>query len=224
MVAIAGESSIRAVLFDFDGVILESASVKTDAFVELFSHLPEHQITEIMRHHLANAGVSRFKKFDWIYRTLLGCALCDEERDELGRRFSEISFQRVLAAPFVPGALAAIRALHRSHLLFVVSGTPQAELDQIVQARGLGGYFREVHGTPREKPEIVRDILAREHLGQRQALFVGDGSSDHLAAQEAGVPFLARATDECLAQWKDAGVRYTPDLTNLVQIVRGWDR
>src|SRR5690606_22889470 len=42
-----------AVIFDFDGVILESVKVKTDAFKELFSDYPEH-LEAIVAYHENN--------------------------------------------------------------------------------------------------------------------------------------------------------------------------
>src|SRR5688572_19058444 len=141
---------LRAVVFDFDGVILESADVKTDAFVELFAHLPPEQVEAVRRHHLDNMGISRFKKFAWIYENLVGRALADAESQALGVRFSELALARILAAPFVGGADAALAALAARYPLFVASGTPQEELDLIVDRRGLRRYFREVWGTPTE--------------------------------------------------------------------------
>ena len=57
---------INSIIFDFDGVILESVSVKTAAFRQLFSFAPEH-VDEIVQYHLDNGGMSRFDKFRYIY-------------------------------------------------------------------------------------------------------------------------------------------------------------
>jgi beta-phosphoglucomutase-like phosphatase (HAD superfamily) len=50
---------VQAVIFDFDGVIVESMDIKTQAFVELFRDHPEHHET-IVRLHLENGGMSRY--------------------------------------------------------------------------------------------------------------------------------------------------------------------
>jgi phosphoglycolate phosphatase-like HAD superfamily hydrolase len=128
----------------------------------------------------------------------------------------------VLAAPMVPGALASLQALAPRIPLFVASGTPQAELDMIVERRGLREYFREVWGTPAEKPAIVRDVLARFSLTPEQALFIGDGLSDHQAAVVTGLHFLARTTPPMHADWLRLGVRVVDDLQTLVGDVERW--
>jgi len=213
---------LRAIVFDFDGVILESTDIKTDAFCALFSDLDPALQSRVREHHLANLGISRFVKFEWIYQNLLGRPLHEAERLQLGERFTAIALRKVLDCPFVPGAEAALRALSPRYPLFVASGTPQAELDQIVLARGLGGYFAEVWGSPSEKHDILADIGARYRLDRRQILFIGDGSSDERAARAAGVEFLARVAPTAQEAWSRSGARRAADLTSLVDLVATW--
>lgn len=215
-------SAIAAIVFDFDGVILESADVKTDAFVELFAEHGPDVAAKVKAHHLANLGISRFTKFAWIYENVLRRPLSETDSAALGDRFSALALDKVLAAPFVPGADAALIALASRLPLFVASGTPQGELDLIVERRGLRPHFREVHGTPREKPAILADVMVRHKLEPKQVLFVGDGMSDYKAASSTGVEFLARDTPALQDQWIALGVNRRPDLTDLVTVVDVW--
>jgi phosphoglycolate phosphatase-like HAD superfamily hydrolase len=211
---------IRALVFDFDGVILESADVKTDAFVELYAEHGSEVVGKVRTHHLANLGISRFKKFSWIAENVLGKPITEAESQQLGIRFSDLAFAKVLAAPFVPGAELALRAI--SLPMFVASGTPHDELRMIVDRRGLAPRFREVHGSPAEKPGILRDLLGRHALAPRDVLFVGDGMSDYKAAVEVGVEFLARDTAPLHDEWTKLGVRRESDLVRLAELVATW--
>ncbi|TMQ05879.1 MAG: HAD family hydrolase [Deltaproteobacteria bacterium] len=214
---------VRAVVFDFDGVILESADVKTEAFVELYAEHGAAVVERVRAHHLANLGISRFKKFAWIAEHVLGRPLGDADSAALGERFAALALEKVLAAPFVPGAEAALAVLARAGLpRFVASGTPQDELALIVDRRGLRPVFHEVHGTPREKPEILRDVMARHELAPDQVLFVGDGMSDYKAARAAGTAFLARDTPALHDEWVALGVRLEPDLVRLPEVIAAW--
>ena len=213
---------LRAVVFDFDGVILESGDIKTEAFCELFAHLPPALVAQVRVHHLANLGISRFVKFDWVYQNLLGRPLPDAEKLELGDRFSAIALRRVLACPFVPGAVDALAGLSGRYPLFVASGTPQEELDHVVNARGLRSHFAEVWGSPREKAEILVDIAARHAVRTDEILFIGDGTSDARAAAAAGTQFLARATHSLADHWARSGARQVDDLVGLVDVVEAW--
>ena len=186
-------STITAVVFDFDGVILDSADVKADAFGELYAHHGVDVARKAREHHLANLGIPRFRKLAWIAEHVLGQPMSDAEGLALSQRFCDLALERVLAAPFVPGAESALQALEERGLpMFVASGTPGDELRMIVQRRGLMAWFREVHGAPREKPEVLLDVMARHALAPERVVFIGDGMSDYQAARAAGVAFLAR--------------------------------
>jgi phosphoglycolate phosphatase-like HAD superfamily hydrolase len=215
-------TDIAAIVFDFDGVILESAEVKTDAFCELYAEHGAEIVERVRAHHLANLGISRFKKFAWIAENVLGRPL-EDDGAALGRRFTDLALARVLAAPFVPGAEAALAALAARGLpMFVASGTPHDELAMIVARRGLLPMFREVHGTPAEKPAIVAGLLARHGLAAERVLFIGDGMTDYKAARAAGTQFLARDTPPLHDEWVALGVRREPDLVRLPEVVAAW--
>ena len=214
--------ALAAIVFDFDGVVLESADLKTEAFIELFAPHGPAVVDQVRTHHLANLGISRFKKFEWIYANVLQQPLSPEQSRALGEQFSALALEKILACPFVPGAETALAALSARLPLFVASGTPQDELTMIVERRGLAARFREVWGTPREKPAILADVMARHGWGREQVLFIGDGESDYKAATAAGVHFLARETAALGTRWRDLDVRRAPDLTSLVDLVERW--
>jgi phosphoglycolate phosphatase-like HAD superfamily hydrolase len=189
---------LRAVVFDFDGVILESANIKTDAFVAMFAKYPD-QLAEIRQYHLANMGISRYVKFEYIQKVILGLPYTEQDRQRLGAEFERFTHEKIITCPQVPGAGELLQKLHDRALRIVASGTPQTELNQIVAERGMDGWFDEVWGTPRTKPEILREVMTRHALDPHEVLMVGDGMSDYQAASEAGTRFLARETDDVFA-------------------------
>lgn len=200
-------ASIRLVAFDFDGVILESADLKTQAFAELFAEHGEAVARQFVAYHLAHQGISRFKKFEWFYRELLRRPLSETESQRLGKRFSELVYQKILIAPIVAGCQELLEVLHLHGLaMAVISGTPQDELLQIVEHRGLQHFFSHVIGAPTEKPEAIRRVLEDHGLGASQALFIGDGLSDFKAAQATQLAFVARRTVEAPMLWDNVPV------------------
>lgn len=190
--------SLRAIVFDFDGVILESHDIKTEAFLTLFADFPG-RLEEIRKYHLENAGISRYVKFEHITRGILGLPYTDADRERLGAGFTRLTHERILACSEVRGAGELLRGLRHRVLRAVASGTPQDDLRQIVRERGMTEWFDEVWGTPRTKTEILRDLLARHAWTPGQVLMVGDAMSDYKAAREAGVRFLARENGSVFA-------------------------
>lgn len=182
--------SIKAIAFDFDGVILESAGIKTEAFRELFSD--SHYVDAIVAYHEAHAGESRYEKFRYIYRNFFNRPLEKEEEANLGERFSDLCYAKVLKAPLIHGVKDFLMDYHRQYFLFVASGTPQQELLKIMEARDLSAYFQKVYGSPLKKSEIIHKILNQYHLLPQEILFIGDSLTDFTEAHKVGVPFIGR--------------------------------
>jgi phosphoglycolate phosphatase len=182
---------LKAIIFDFDGVILESMDIKTRAFAELFAEYPEH-VDNIVKLHLEYGGVSRFEKFKMIYRDFLKMPINDEELQRLGLRFSELVLEEVLRCPFVPGAYEFVERYSNNYSLFVASGTPEGELIAIVKSKNLSPFFRGVHGSPTTKATIIKRIIRENGLRPGEVVFIGDALSDYRASSETSVHFIGR--------------------------------
>jgi HAD superfamily hydrolase (TIGR01549 family) len=200
-----------AIVFDFDGVLVESVDVKTRAFAALYDPHGNDVVEQVVAWHLAHGGVSRYEKFRHFHRTFLGRALAPAEEAELGERFSALVEEAVIAADWVPGAREFLEGWHARLPLFVASGTPEEELLRIVARRGMTRFFSGVAGAPRKKGTILRDFLERSGVSPDRMLMVGDAMTDYEGAAEAGVPFLGIAPSA--ANPFPPGVPVLPDLT-----------
>jgi phosphoglycolate phosphatase-like HAD superfamily hydrolase len=204
---------LQAIIFDFDGVIVESLEVKTDAFRQLFSGHPEH-VDEVVRLHVENQGLSRYEKFRIIYRDLLRRPLGADELARLDREFSALVYERVVACDFVAGAPEFLARASRELRCFVASATPQEELVRIVGARGLASRFTGVFGSPRGKSEIIAGVLD-DGVAAGAALCVGDALSDYRAASANDVAFIGRVPDGEPDAFAGLGVPAVRDLAEL---------
>jgi phosphoglycolate phosphatase-like HAD superfamily hydrolase len=211
---------IRAIILDFDGVILESVEVKTEAFRKLFSFFPE-QVDEIVQFHIDNGGMSRFDKFRYIYENILHEELTRSKFDDLSNIFSEIVFNKVIKTPFVPGAQEFLEKYYTTKPLYVVSATPENELRQIIEKRGMSHYFRKVFGAPRKKTECIIEILTLTGSPQDSVIFVGDAKNDFETAQVVGIRFIGRIKpgDENRFEGLTGIDALIPDLHELAQYI-----
>jgi len=181
---------IKAIIFDFDGVLVESVDIKTNAFRNLFSFSP--QVDEIVQYHIDNAGIPRFEKFRHIYKNILCEELTDERFYELSDQFSSLVIDAVVKAPCVPGASGFLKKIWKTIPIFVISATPESELMEIIRRRNMGRYFRGILGSPAKKADNIGALIRKEHLDPKRTIYVGDAVNDLNAALEAGVRFVGR--------------------------------
>jgi phosphoglycolate phosphatase-like HAD superfamily hydrolase len=183
----------RLVFWDFDGVIKDSVSVKTEAFERLFLPYGAEVARKVREHHEANGGMSRFDKMP-IYLQWAGQDASAVSVQKFCDRFSELALQAVIDAPWVPGVRAYIEKHHADQPFVLVTATPQGEIETILRATGITHRFREVHGSPTAKAAAIAGVLQRWQLDPGAAVFVGDAGADLAAATANQVTFLLRRT------------------------------
>lgn len=187
---------IKAIIFDFDGVILESAVIKTEAFGEVVKDYPEEQARAFVDYHMSHMGISRHVKFRYFIEEILNEEYSDEKEQRLADAFERIVFDRVMKCAFVPGAQEFLERNYDKFDMFIASGTPDEEMNRIIDGRNLRRYFIGIYGTPMKKPEIIRQILDQYGYLNKETIFVGDAGTDLNAANETSLVFVGRSTTE----------------------------
>ena len=180
----------KTFFFDFDGVLADSVEFKTKAFAELFiSYGPDIQ-KQVIEHHRKNGGMTRQDKFRHYYNKFLKKPLDDEEMESLCSKFSSLVVNGVIDAPEIPGVSDFLKLWYRKLSCFVVSATPDDEIELIIEKRGLAKFFREVLGSSCTKKENLEKLIAKYNIIPKESLFFGDAESDFEAAKACGIPFI----------------------------------
>jgi phosphoglycolate phosphatase-like HAD superfamily hydrolase len=183
---------ISTIIFDFDGVIVDSVDIKAQAFCHVFREQPQEIRRQILDLHMNRAGTPRREKFRIIYKEFLNQPVDAVEVEKLSMEFSEFCVDKIVKVPYVDGAFEFISQYHRTYDLFVASSAPELELRDIVNRRGIAGFFKGVFGTPRTKLEICRAILEQKQLLPQQVAVIGDSISDYDVARQCGTHFIGR--------------------------------
>ena len=184
------KGTVKILIFDFDGVIVESNGIKDAAFRELFSRFPD-QLEEMMQYHKENVSASRVFKFNYLL-SLLGKEGDEQLHKQLMTDFSVITLNLMKQVPLVTGALTFLNNWPQIPK-YLASVTPIEDLTVILENLGLTAYFKGVYGCPPwTKPNAIRDILLQEKSDPSKALLIGDSAGDQRSAKETGVHFLAR--------------------------------
>ena len=185
------------IFWDFDGVIKESVSVKTDAFVELFKPYGSDVCKQVKNHHLANGGMSRYDKIP-LYLGWAGLEQNDAEVQNFCGKFSGIVKDKVIASAWVPGVEEFLQNNKENHIFVLVSATPQSELEDICKSLKLTGVFCKIYGAPNNKTESIRTSMIDYKIPPSACIMIGDAQADIDAAQDNDIDFIFRRHHENL--------------------------
>ncbi len=115
--------------------------------------------------------------------------------EQLAVRFSRLTRQAIVEYPMVLEARACLDYYVGKLPMFLLSATPQNELNFILTERCLIGYFREAFGVPIDKAAILKQIMADERIPPEAMLFIGDSPEDQQAAVSVGAHYIARCSN-----------------------------
>lgn len=207
-----------AILFDFDGVIVDSARLKTEAYAQIYAGEDPAKVHQAMRHQAINGGITRRATLAHFERHFFGRAGDADSVERLAIRYGQIVYDPVVACPFIAGAQTLLgRALGRVDM-YLISGTPHEELVEIVRARNLGRFFKSIYGAPTGKPEAFARILKTGRYKSDQALAVGDSMTEYEAAAGLGIPFLGIVAPESERSFPD-GIVTRPSLLDVDRLI-----
>ncbi|TGK78452.1 HAD family hydrolase [Leptospira noumeaensis] len=182
------------IFWDFDGVIKDSVDVKTDAYLALFPEAPKNILEKIKSHHLEYGGISRLEKIP-LYLQWVGVQPTNQVIGEYLDQFANLVVQKVISSPWVPCVEQVLRQ-KKSHQKFViVTGTPQTEIEEILVQLQINSIFDRIFGAPTQKSKAIEWALQNYNIGKEDSILIGDSKTDWLAAEETGIQFLLRETD-----------------------------
>ena len=178
-------------VFDCDGVILDSNKVKTKAFYQATLPYGEAAAQAMVDYHVANGGVSRYKKFAYFLEQILPNYSQQQGSDleALLQAYAEYVREGLLSCQVAPG-LENLRQKKPKARWLIVSGGDQAELRDVFARRGIAEWFDGgIFGSPDTKDEILARELGSGNI-QKPSLFLGDSKYDFQAATAAGLDFV----------------------------------
>lgn len=182
---------ITIIIFDFDGVIVESNDIKDKVFEGIFNRFGEEG-ADALAWHRRHVSLSRYAKFDYLLEKL-GRKGDESFRNELADEFSRATLDILKKVAFVKGAGTFLEKYHTRIPLYLASVTPAEDLDIILASLGIRSFFKDVYGCPPwTKPRAILDILDKEKISPSAAVLIGDSYGDQRAAAETGVHFIGR--------------------------------
>lgn len=196
----------KSVVFDFDGVILNSNPMKTDAFKYAVQNYGADHINNFICFHKRNGGMSRYEKFKFFLLEIAPENIPNLTIETLLSRFSYFIDKKIDSCELIDG-LDAIRLQYQSAKWLIVSGSDQAELRAYVKRRGIDKYFDAgIYGSPDDKRKNIIKALDSGSI-KFPAVLIGDSKLDHQVAKEFKLDFIFASKWTDMSDWKDYCIR-----------------
>lgn len=193
----------KTLLFDCDGVVLDSNVVKTEAYFRVAKKLgaTDAQAQALTDYHVLLGGISRYHKFDYYLREIVRQPVTEAAIQVLLDEFSRELEVGLMECKMAEGVFELKAATPHAQWM-ILSGGDQQELRTLFAKRNIDHLFNGgIYGSPDNKDEV----LAREKTSgalQYPALFLGDSKYDYQAATRAGVDFVFLSDWTEVADWQ----------------------
>lgn len=179
----------QTLVFDCDGVVLNSNKIKSLAFYEATKHFGHEPAQALVDYHIKNGGVSRYAKFDYFIKNILQHDSDKLLTQSLLKKFAQSVMDGLMTCDIAKG-LSELKENTVQANWLIVSGGDQAELREVFKQRGLNKYFDGgIFGSPDTK-EIILEREKNNKKIRSLALFLGDSKYDYQAAINSGLDFI----------------------------------
>ncbi len=192
----------KTLIFDCDGVILNSNKVKTQAFYQASLTYGKQPAEAMVKYHVQNGGISRYKKFSYFFEMILGISAEPGAMKSILDAYANYVREGLLTCEITLG-LGDLRQKFCDSKWLVISGGDQCELREIFQLRGIDIYFDGgIFGSPDSK-EVIFDRELKTETINRPCVFLGDSKYDYEVASKFEVDFIFISAWSEFEGWED---------------------
>ncbi len=207
---------LRVIAFDFDGVIVDTATAKLEAFCALF---PPDEVTR--RYLSETQGRPRFERFEWVCRNVLRVPYSAAVEAKLDHELSARLKPVLDSVESVPGVRDAIGRVPPDVVRVIVSAAPPGDVTRLLAQIGMDGLFARVMAGVSDKAGTFGALCGEYEIQPSEMLYLGDTTNDRLAAQSAGVLFVGVSVVTEAAIFRETGTPHITKFSDLEFDFRG---
>ncbi len=188
----------NGVVFDVDGVLLDSNDLKENNIREAASRFASSQrLNEFVAYFTGLNGVPREGKVAHYFGS------DSNETEAILAHYNQLNADSLSDVEVINGTLETLEYFHGQLPISAVSGGAQQEVRNILSIKGLSSYFEQILGGPKSKLNNIQGFAST-----RDYLFFGDSKHDHEVALEMGFNFVFVHEHTQFTDWKDYFIEF----------------
>lgn len=175
---------LRALIFDFDGLLVDTETVLIDAWEQMHAIDGLRCDRAVLHHIVGHSDVI------YDYWSAYGPEI---SRATLETRYRETARELTLSAPPLPGTIDLLKAARATGLrIGLASNSTHAHVEGHLEHRGMRGYFdfiacRDDVTIGKPEPDVYLHAIQGLKVGPSAALAFEDSVPGHVAAHRAGL-------------------------------------
>ncbi|WP_438006839.1 HAD family hydrolase [Sorangium sp. So ce321] len=196
-------ASIRGVIFDVDGTLIDSNDAHARAWVDALEEFGHKVQFEEVRRRIGMGG-------DKLLPEVTGISIESPEGKKMSARCSEIFMKQLLPElRAFPGTKELLEELHRRGIKIVIASSAQKEkLRELLKLTGADGVIESATSSSdaeksKPDPDIVEAALGNLELPHSEVVMIGDTPYDVEAAARAGLRTIGFRS----GGWTDSGLK-----------------
>ena len=179
----------NTIFFDCDGVILNSNTIKSQAFYDVTLKFGKEHAQKLLDYHIKLGGVSRYKKFEYFISNVLKQDYSQDLYESLLEAYATEVKEKLFKCEVTPN-LEKLREFNSNAKWLVASGGKESELQEVFEFKKINQHFDAgIFGSPTKKDDIVKRELQNQDL-KAPFLFIGDSYYDFEVAQKYKMDFV----------------------------------
>ena len=180
----------KNILWDFDGVILNSMQIRDWGFKQIFMTFSSREVDELIKFHQLNGGLSRYVKIRYFFEKILKKTITDDKVNEYAIEFSMLMKQVLTDQKnLIMNSVNFIRKNYSKFNFHIVSGSDQKELKYLCKKLDISDLFISINGSPTNKEILIEKIIIKHRYKREETYLIGDSINDLEAAKFNKIQF-----------------------------------
>ena len=179
------------ILWDFDGVIIDSNEIRTKGFIDIFESFNEEDILKLVDFHKNNGGLSRYFKINFFFKNILGIDISEDEILIYANNYKKYVLSNLMDTNFlIADSLNYIQQNYKKKDMHIVSASDENELRELCDFYDISKYFISLKGSPVNKSDNISSLIINQGYSRNQITYIGDSINDFESAKLNQINFF----------------------------------
>lgn len=179
------------ILWDFDGVIIDSNEIRTQGFIHIFKSYNKDDVLRLVNFHKENGGLSRYFKINYFFKNILGTNISEEEILIYANNYKKYVLSNLMDKNFlISDSINYIKQNYKNKDMHIVSASDESELNELCNFYNISKYFISLKGSPVSKIDNISSLIIHQEYSRNQVTYIGDSVNDFEAAKSNKINFF----------------------------------